>query len=165
MRTILTNVFVVMMCWTSVGAARAETGLYLGTGVRWSEADDTMTMLLRGSLDVAPMLSLGVDLHGLCTGGHELAMDFGGGAVGLFVSPPIGGGLELELGVEAGLMPLTLERHGRDELAPYVAAEIAAALALGSGLALRLSYDHTLTSGYARLGVESQLLLAIGVRL
>jgi len=145
--------------------AFADTGLFLGGGVRWAEAGNDVTFVLRGSIDVAPLLSLGVDLHGLCTGGHELAMDFGGATVGLYLAPPVGGGFGIELGLEAGLASLTYARHGREELAPYLAAEVAGSIALGAGLALRLAFDHTLTSGDARQAVESQLVLSLGLRL
>lgn len=145
--------------------ALADTGLFVGGGVRWGAADHAVPFTLHASIDVMPLLALGVDLHGLCTGGHDLDLEFGGAAASLLLSPPTPGGLSLELGLTAGVVPNTIERHGRDGLPAFAGVQLAASFDLASSVALRVAFDHTLTSGPARRALESQLIVMIGVRL
>lgn len=146
-------------------AARAETGLFVGGGLRWGAVDNAVPFTLHASVDVAPLLALGVDLHAVCADGGTRPPEFGGAAVSLLLAPPMPGGLSLELGLAAGVVPLTLERHGYEGLPAFAAAQLAATIDLGSPFALRVAFDHTLTSGDARRALESQLVVSIGVRL
>jgi hypothetical protein len=162
-RALLATVLSSLIGFTTPAAA--ETSVHLGGGPRWGSAGNEFAMVLRASTGLAPLVDFGVELYGLCTGGHELALDFGGGAVSALVSPPKLGPLGFQLGLEAGIVPLTADLHGHDGLSPYLGIEAAASLELGSLVSLRLAYDHLLIGDYARRALESQLLLMVGVRL
>ncbi len=149
----------------SLTAASAETGVHLGGGPRWGDAGNDVAFVLRASTGLAPFITFGAELYGLCAGGRELDLDFGGAAISTLLSPPDLGPLGLELGLEAGIVPLDLDPHGRDGLAAYIAIETAASIDLGPLVNLRLAFDHVLTGGDARRALQSQLLFMVGLTL
>lgn len=160
------NLIVSMVVVSALAApAGAETGVQLGGGLRWGETRDRVAFVVRGSAGVAPFLSLGVELFGLCRGGSDLSLDFGGASVGLMLSPPALGPVDLAVGLEAGVVPLEASVHGRDGLPAWAGLEVSASVGLGAGVSLRLAYDRVLTGGDARRALDSQLLLMIGVGL
>lgn len=142
------------------------TSIFAGVGPRFSDGDTATVGALRLTYGLEPLLSFAIEVDAyLSAPATSSALDFAGGQAGLSVDLPIPGPITPELGLALGLVKLSRDRHGLDELLFTINGEIALRVALGP-VKLRAAWTTPLWAENdlrTSRALDSQLIFSLGV--